>query len=75
MKPKKNKFGHRVYSIEDISVIERIKDLLYKKGLTIKGAKNYFDENNTNEKLYENDNNIKQIKKELIEILALLKDK
>jgi DNA-binding transcriptional MerR regulator len=73
--PKKNKFGHRAYTGDDIAVIENIKSLLYSKGLTIKGAKNYLDETNTNEKLYEKDMNIKNIKKELIEILSLLKGK
>ena len=75
IKPRKNKFGHRVYSMDDIESIELIKELLYKKGLTIKGAKTYLREinNDDSDKLFENDNNIKKIKKELFEILNLLK--
>ena len=40
LSPKKNKFGHRVYTEKDIEIIFKIKDLLYEQGLTIKGAIN-----------------------------------
>lgn len=39
LKPKKSKSGQRVYSAEDLSVIRRIKELLYEEGYTIAGAK------------------------------------
>ncbi len=67
LNPRKNKFGHRVYTKEDIEVILKIKDLLYNQGLTIKGAKNIL---RTDKPI----SNSKEIKKQLLEILSILKD-
>jgi DNA-binding transcriptional MerR regulator len=39
--PVKNRAGNRIYREEDIEVINQIKDLLYTKKFTIKGARNY----------------------------------
>lgn len=36
--------GRRYYRQGDIDVIERVKDLLYKKGFTIKGAKKFMSD-------------------------------
>jgi DNA-binding transcriptional MerR regulator len=66
LNPRKNKFGHRVYNNDDIELILKIKDLLYKQGLTIKGAKNIF---RTNKPI----SNSREIKKQLLEILSILK--
>jgi DNA-binding transcriptional MerR regulator len=66
LNPKKNKFGHRVYIKEDIDVIMKIKDLLYNQGLTIKGAKNILK---TDKPI----SNSREIKKQLLEILSILK--
>lgn len=66
LNPKKNKFGHRVYTEKDIKIIKIIKDLLYEKGLTIKGAKNFLTKST---KL----TNANEIKSKLLEILSLLK--
>jgi DNA-binding transcriptional MerR regulator len=74
LSPKKNKFGHRVYTLDDIAVAEKIKDLLYNKGMTIKGAKNYFTGNDTSNNI-ENDYSLKEIKAKLNEMLEILKDK
>ena len=66
LNPRKNKFGHRVYKNEDIGLILKIKDLLYNQGLTIKGAKNILK---TDKPI----SNAREIKKQLLEILSILK--
>jgi len=67
LNPIKNKFGHRAYTDNDIEVINKIKYLLYEKGLTIKGAINFLKSNNTNSIM--NANDIKDKLKEILEIL------
>ncbi|MBN2545106.1 MAG: UTP--glucose-1-phosphate uridylyltransferase [Spirochaetes bacterium] len=66
LKPIKNKFGHRVYTDSDIDIIKKIKDLLYGKGLTIKGAKSLL-------KSQCKIRNSSDIKTKLTEILDILK--
>lgn len=39
LSPLKNKFGHRVYKESDIVIVKKIQELLYQRGMTIKGAK------------------------------------
>jgi DNA-binding transcriptional MerR regulator len=39
LSPSKSKSGQRVYSADDLGLIRRIKELLYKEGYTIAGAK------------------------------------
>lgn len=39
LKPKKSKKGQRTYTKKDIEIIKAIKDLLYERGYTIKGAR------------------------------------
>lgn len=39
LSPDKSKSGQRVYTAEDLDVIQRIKELLYEEGFTIAGAK------------------------------------
>lgn len=39
LSPLKNKFGHRVYKESDIVIVQKIQELLYQRGMTIKGAK------------------------------------
>jgi DNA-binding transcriptional MerR regulator len=68
--PIKNKFGHRVYSEKDIEIIIKIKTLLYEEGLTIKGAKSFF-ENETKTSGF----NTKSIRRKLEDILKILKNK
>ena len=41
--PEKSKSGQRVYSAEDLTIIRRIKELLYDEGFTIVGAKKKLD--------------------------------
>jgi len=42
LNPKKNKFGHRIYSSNDIEKIKMIKTLLYENKYTIKGVIDLF---------------------------------
>ena len=42
LRPKKNRAGNRVYQQKDIDLLMQIKYLLYDKGYTIEGARNYF---------------------------------
>jgi DNA-binding transcriptional MerR regulator len=39
LKPKKNRAGNRTYQKKDIELLRRIKELLYKEGFTIFGAR------------------------------------
>lgn len=39
LKPKKNRAGNRTYQKKDIELLRRIKELLYKEGFTILGAR------------------------------------
>ena len=39
LSPRKSKAGQRVYSEEELQLIQRIKQLLYEEGYTIAGAK------------------------------------
>ena len=41
LNPSKNRAGNRTYKQEDIRVIRQIKELLYEKKFTIRGAKQY----------------------------------
>jgi DNA-binding transcriptional MerR regulator len=43
LNPKKSKAGQRVYSEEELRLIQRIKQLLYEEGYTIAGAKKKLD--------------------------------
>jgi len=44
LNPAKNRAGNRTYKDEDIKVIRHIKELLYEKKFTIRGAKQYLEE-------------------------------
>ena len=44
LNPEKNKAGNRRYKKEDISIIRHIKELLYEKKFTIRGAKQYLED-------------------------------
>ena len=41
LKPLKRKGGRRLYSEDDITLIRRIKELLYEEKYSVKGVKNY----------------------------------
>jgi len=69
IKPKKNKKGNRLFTKKDINKLKLIQHLLEDKKYTIKGAKNKIRNNpnktETHQKVIDN---LKKIKKELIEI-------
>tara|TARA_Y100000994_G_C15615555_1_gene410748 strand:+ start:632 stop:1003 length:372 start_codon:yes stop_codon:yes gene_type:complete len=44
LNPEKNKAGNRRYKKEDITIIRHIKELLYDKKFTIRGAKQYLED-------------------------------
>tara|TARA_Y100001970_G_C13996828_1_gene731193 strand:- start:165 stop:509 length:345 start_codon:yes stop_codon:yes gene_type:complete len=48
--PKKSTSGRRYYSSEDIKCLLMIKKLLYEEGFTIKGAVNFIDKKNKEQK-------------------------
>ncbi|HOV13880.1 MAG TPA: MerR family transcriptional regulator [Spirochaetota bacterium] len=69
LSPIKNKFGHRVYSQNEIDMVFIIKRLLYEERLTIEGAKNFLrGKNKLNYKP-------ELVKKKLFELLDILKKK
>jgi len=45
LRPKKNRAGNRTYQQKDIEQLLQIKHLLYDKGFTIDGARNYLKAN------------------------------
>ena len=69
IKPKKNKKGNRLFTKKDINKIKLIQHLLEEKKYTIQGAKKKIRNNpnktETHQKVIDN---LKKIKKELIEI-------
>ena len=44
LNPSKNRAGNRTYKLEDIKVIRSIKELLYDKKFTIRGANQYLED-------------------------------
>ena len=49
LKPMKRVGGRRYYRAEDVELIQKIYDLLYKRGFTIKGAQKFLKDNSRNE--------------------------
>ena len=72
LKPAKNSAGNRNYRRSDIDLILEIKDLLYKRHYTIKGAKQYLKDKNTHSVKKESSNNdqIKNFKEKVIKLTA-----
>ena len=72
LKPAKNSAGNRNYRKSDIDLILEIKDLLYKRHYTIKGAKQYLKDkpNQPVKKLAENTEQIKNFKEKVIKLTA-----
>jgi DNA-binding transcriptional MerR regulator len=74
LNPKKSKGGRRYYSNSDIDILIIIKDLLYNKGFTIKGAVNYINLK-YNKKNIENEASTYTISKtDLNETIRLVKE-
>ena len=79
LKPLKRKGGRRLYSEDDISLIRRIKELLYEEKYSVKGVKNYLS-SKKKEKIkeegnirlsYETVNRLNEIKNKLKKIKQL----
>ena len=72
LKPAKNSAGNRNYRKSDIDLILKIKDLLYNKHFTIKGAKQYLKDKNvvSENKVSENSEQIKTFKEKVIKLTA-----
>ena len=72
LKPAKNSAGNRNYRKSDIDIILDIKDLLYKRHYTIKGAKQYLRDKTTQpiRKKTENNEQIQTFKEKVIKLTA-----
>ncbi len=72
LKPAKNSAGNRNYRKSDIDLILEIKDLLYKRHFTIKGAKQYLKDkvNHPVKKKEINSDQIKNFKEKVIKLTA-----
>ena len=75
LSPTKNRAGNRTYKDDDIKIIRHIKELLYEKKFTIRGAKQYLEEYYSNNS--DDSNNIVKISSQKIdkEFLIDLKKK
>ncbi len=71
LRPKKNRAGNRTYQQKDIELLLQIKHLLYEKGFTIDGARNYLKDN---AKSPESNNQSEMAKTLLKEIRAEIDD-
>ena len=76
LSPPKNRAGNRTYRQKDIELILKIKDLLHRKKFTIEGARSVISEKNLPDKDVGklNNNIVEQLKNELNEILAIIKN-
>ena len=74
LSPEKNKAGNRRYKKEDIKIIRHIKELLYDKKFTIRGAKQYLEDYYKNK---DSDSSIVNISSQMVdkEFLMDLKEK
>ena len=72
LKPAKNSAGNRNYRKSDIDLILDIKDLLYKRHYTIKGAKQYLRDKTAQpiRKKTENNEQIQTFKEKVIKLTA-----
>ena len=83
--PKKSGTGHRLYRRKDVELLLRIKHLLYEKRFTIEGARQSLQGDSpksraprdrtprTQPDLFPPENPLPEIRKQLAEILAILK--
>ena len=74
LNPEKNKAGNRRYKKEDIKVVRHIKELLYDKKFTIRGAQQYLEDYYKDK---DSDSNIVNISSQTVdrEFLIDLKEK
>ena len=72
--PEKSKAGHRVYKRKDVENVLRIKELLYDRGFTIAGARKQLAKSRPIKQM-DRDEVLSRIRKELQDILTLLRRK
>ena len=72
--PEKSKAGHRVYKKKDVENVLRIKELLYDRGFTIAGARKQLSKSSPMKQM-DRDQMLSRIRKELQDILTLLRRK
>jgi DNA-binding transcriptional MerR regulator len=70
LKPNKGRSGQRLYSRKDLDTVLKIKQLLYKEGYTISGARKKMNSRGDRDTL---ESVVETAKKELRDILELLK--
>jgi len=78
LKPVKRRGNRRYYQHHEVMLVRRIRELLYREGFTISGARNRLEEyqvlKRETEEIVENSQaNIAQIRKNLTALLAYLK--
>ena len=69
LKPSKNSAGNRNYRKSDIDLVNEIKELLYDRRFTIKGAKQHLKDK-TKQPISENVEQVKSIKEKVIKLTA-----
>ena len=69
LNPSKNSAGNRNYRKSDIDLINEIKELLYDRRFTIKGAKQHLKDK-TKQPIKENVEQVKSIKEKVIKLTA-----
>jgi len=69
LKPSKNSAGNRNYRKADIELISEIKDLLYNRRFTIKGAKQYLKDK-VKQQPESNNDQVRSIKEKVIKLTA-----
>ena len=74
LKPVKRRGNRRYYQRQDVMMVRQIRDLLYDKGFTIGGARQKLAGNDTRNDLTRSRQIVKQLRKELEDVLEILKD-
>lgn len=77
IKPKRTNAGQRLYRKADVELVLTIKSLLHEKKFTIKGAKQFLQDQKSHKKITENNHNrngefLEEIRHRLQEIRTLL---
>jgi len=73
LKPVKRRGNRRYYQRQDVLIIRQIRSLLYEEGFTIGGARQKLTGDEAKTDLSQSQQIIKQLRKELDEILRLLR--
>ena len=74
LKPSKRRGERRYYQLQDIYLIRQIHDLLHRQGYTIRGARQELSRSSVKVKEMYNKQLITQLKAELEEVIALLRE-